>query len=287
MDLKEKLDNGKFIVLAETVPPKGVAISRIIENAVNIKDKVDAFVISDMNNAIMQMSSLACSAIFQGKGMETIMQICCRDRNRLALQADLLGAYGCGVKNIMAVTCQNLDLGDHHQAEAVDDINLLELLESIKNLQNGRDMADIELNGSPCFFTGSNLAALGSDISIELEHMKKKIDAGAEFFITSPIFDPADAMPFLEHADKEKCRIIPTVLLLKSLGMARYMERNVPHINIPKELIKRLQKSKDKSSECIKVASEILNSLKQSGFAGVLISTIGQDEFIPDIIPAY
>lgn len=285
MDIKEKLDNGKFIVLAETVPPKGVDISGIIENALNIKDNVDAFVISDMSNAIMQMSSLACSAIFQGKGMETIMQICCRDRNQLALQADILGAYGCGVKNLMAVTAQNLELGDHHQAKAVDDLTLLELLDAVNNLQNGRDMADSELKGEPPrFFTGSNLTAAGTDISVELEDMKKKIDAGAEFIITSPIFDPADAMPFLENADKEKCRIIPTVLLLKSLGMARYMDRNVSHINIPKELIKRLQKSKDKPAECIKIASEILDNLKQKGFNGVLISTIGQDELIPDII---
>ncbi|QTA78924.1 Methylenetetrahydrofolate reductase [Desulfonema limicola] len=284
MDIQEKLDNGRFIVLAEIVPPKGTDTSEIVENAVKIKDNIDAFVISDMTNAIMQMSSLACAGIFQSKGMETIMQICCRDRNRIALQADLLGACGWGIKNIMAVTGQNLELGDHHQAKPVDDLSLLELLEVIKTLQNGRDMADIEINGTPSFFTGSNLAAAGHDIDAEINDMKKKIDAGAEFFITSPVFDPADAMPFLENADKEKCRIIPTVLLFKSLGMARYMARNVPGINIPQELIKRLQKSKDKSGECIKIASEILGSFKQNGFDGVLVSTIGQNDLIPDII---
>jgi len=284
MELKEKLDNGSFIVLAETVPPKGVDISGIVENAAKIKDKVDAFVISDMSNAIMQMSSLACSAIFQRKGMETVMQICCRDRNRLALQADLLGAYGCGVKNIMAVTGQNLEIGDHHQTKPVDDINLLGLLEAIKTLQNGRDMADVEIKGAPRFLTGSSLTAPGKDIAVELEDMKKKIDAGAEFFITSPVFDPADAMPFLENAEKERCRIIPTVLLLKSLGMARYMERNVAYINLPQEIIKRLQKSRDKSAECIAIAWETLESVKQKGFSGVLVSTVGQDELIPDIL---
>lgn len=284
MGLKQKFDSGSFVVLAESVPPKGVDVSGILENALNIKDKIDAFVIPDMINSIMQMSSLACSAIFQSKGLETIMQICSRDRNRLALQADLLGAYGCGIKNIMAVTGLNPELGDHHQAKPVDDIDLFELLDAVGNLQTGKDMADIELKGSPEFFTGTGLTAAGIDIALELEDMNKKMESGANFFITTPIFNLEDAMPFLENAKKENAKVIPSVLLLKSLGMARYMDRNVSHINIPKELIKRLQKSKDKAGECIKITAELVDQAKQKGFDGILVSTVGQDELIPDIL---
>ena len=154
MRLQSKLKAGEFAILAEIEPPKGVDVSAMVTNAQKVKDRVDSFVVPEMSNAVMRMSALGGAMILQGKGMETVMQINCRDRNRIALQADLLSAYGCGITNVMAVTGQDPSFGDHHQARSVYDIDLLELLKVIGDLQQGRDMAGVELAGAVRSFDG-------------------------------------------------------------------------------------------------------------------------------------
>lgn len=286
MHFKRKLDAGEFAILAEMDPPKGIDVTNMMANAIRVKGKVDAFVVPEMSNAVMRMSSLGAATILQGKGLETVMQLNCRDRNRIALQADLLAANGCGITNVMAVTGEDPTFGDHHQARSVYDINLLELLQAISNLQKGKDMAGIDLTGSPEFLVGStvNAGAKGRSPELELEEMNKKIEAGAQFFITPPLFDLSSIEPFLKRVDLNKTAIIPTVLLLKSLGMARYMARNVDHVFIPDSLIQRIQKAPEKVRECVQIASEMVTTLKQEGFSGVLLSTIGWEHKLPDII---
>jgi len=286
MHFKRKLDAGEFAILAEMDPPKGVDVSNMVANAIRVKGKVDAFVVPEMSNAVMRMSSLGAATILQGKGLETVMQLNCRDRNRIALQADLLAANGCGITNVMAVTGEDPTFGDHHQARSVYDINLLELLQTISNLQKGKDMAGIDLAGSPEFLVGStvNAGAKGRSPELELEEMNKKIEAGAQFFISPPLFDLSAIEPFIKRVDLNKTTIIPTVLLLKSLGMARYMARNVDHVYIPDSLIQRIQKAPEKVRECVQIASETVTTLKQEGFSGVLLSTIGWEHKLPEII---
>ncbi len=286
MNLKRKLEAGEFAILAEIDPPKGVDVSNMVANAIRVKGKVDAFVVPEMSNAVMRMSSLGAATILQGKGLETVMQLNCRDRNRIALQADLLAANGCGITNVMAVTGEDPTFGDHHQARSVYDINLLELLQAISNLQKGKDMAGIDLAGSPEFFVGStvNAGAKGRSPELELEEMNKKIEAGAQFFISPPLFDLSAIEPFIKRVDLNKTTIIPSVLLLKSLGMARYMARNVDHVYIPDSLIQRIQKAPEKVRECIQIASEMVATLKQEGFSGVLLSTIGWEHKLPEIL---
>ena len=286
MHFKRKLDEGEFAILAEMDPPKGVDVSNMVANAIRVKGKVDAFVVPEMSNAVMRMSSLGAATILQGKGLETVMQLNCRDRNRIALQADLLAANGCGITNVMAVTGEDPTFGDHHQARSVYDINLLELLQAISNLQKGKDMAGIDLAGSPEFLVGStvNAGAKGRSPELELEEMNKKIEAGAQFFISPPLFDLSAIEPFIKRVDLNKTTIIPTVLLLKSLGMARYMARNVDHVYIPDSLIQRIQKAPEKVRECVQIASEMVTTLKQEGFSGVLLSTIGWEHKLPEII---
>jgi 5,10-methylenetetrahydrofolate reductase len=286
MNLKRKLEAGEFAILAEIDPPKGVDVSNMVANAIRVKGKVDAFVVPEMSNAVMRMSSLGAATILQGKGLETVMQLNCRDRNRIALQADLLAANGCGITNVMAVTGEDPTFGDHHQARSVYDINLLELLQTISNLQKGKDMAGIDLAGFPEFLVGStvNAGAKGRSPELELEEMNKKIEAGAQFFISPPLFDLSAIEPFIKRVDLSKTKIIPTVLLLKSLGMARYMARNVDHVYIPDSLIQRIQKAPEKVRECVQIASETVTTLKQEGFSGVLLSTIGWEHKLPEII---
>jgi len=258
----------------------------MVTNAMRVKGKIDAFLVPEMSNAVMRMSSLGGAMILKGKGVETVIQFNCRDRNRIALQADLLAAYGCGITNVMAVTGEDPSFGDHHQARPVYDINLLELLQAITGLQNGKDMAGIELSGSPEFLVGSTVyaGAPGKSPELEFEGMNKKIEAGAQFFITPPLFDLSAIQPFLKRVDLNQTKIIPTVLLLKSLGMVRYMARNVDHVFIPDSLIQRIQKAPEKVRECVRIASEMVTTLKQEGFGGVLLATIGWEHKLPEII---
>ena len=286
MHLKNKFDAGEFAILAEMEPPKGVDISGMVANAQRVKGEVDAFLVPEMSNAVMRMSSLGGAMILQAKGMDTIIQLNCRDRNRIALQADLLAAFGCGITNVMAVKGEDTSFGDHHQARSVYDIDLPELLQVITSLQQGKDMAGIDLSGSPQFLVGSTVdaGAKGKSPELVLEEMNKKIEAGAQFFITPPLFDLSAIESFLKRVDPAKAKIIPTVLLLKSLGMARYMLRNVDNVFIPDSLITRIQKSADKVRECTLIASEMVATLKKEGFSGVLLSTIGWENKLPQIL---
>ncbi len=286
MQLKRKFDAGEFAVLAEMEPPKGVDVSTMATCALKVKGKVDAFVVPEMSNAVMRMSSLGGAMVLQAKGMETVMQLNCRDRNRIALQADLLAAGACGITNVMAVTGEDPSFGDHFQARSVYDIDLLELLGAIDNLQKGKDMAGIELSGAPQFLVGStvNAGAKGKSPELVVEEMNKKINAGVVFFISPPLFDLSAIEPFMKRVDLKKAKIIPTVLLLKSLGMARYMMRNVDDVYVPESLLDRIQKSADKVRECTLIASEMVSLLKQEGFSGVHIATLGWEHKLPEII---
>jgi methylenetetrahydrofolate reductase (NADPH) len=286
MQLQRKFEAKQFAVLAELEPPKGVDTAQMIANAKRVKDHVDAFVVPEMSNAVMRMSSLGAAMILQRQGLETVVQVCCRDRNRIALQADLLAAYGCGIGNVMAVTGQDPSYGDHHKARPVYDIDIFELLHAIRDLQNGRDMAGVELAGAPKFVVGSTVdaGAKGKSPELELEEMNKKIDAGAKFFVTPPMFDIASLKPFMKRIDRDKTIIIPTVLLLKSLGMARYIARNMPDVYIPEELIERLRRAPDKVRECIQIAAELVKTFKREGFDGVLLATLGWENKLCEIL---
>ena len=286
MRLEQKLDAGQFAILAEMEPPKGVDITAMIAHGSLVKGKVDAVIVPEMSNAVMRMSSLGGAMVLQKKGLETVMQVCCRDRNRIALQADLLAAYACGITSVMAVTGEDPGFGDHHQARSVYDIDLLELLHAIQGLQDGKDMAGIELAGAPRFLVGSKIEAATRARSpeVELAAMKKKVDAGARFFITPPVFDLSVIDPFRKRFPDEKVNIIPTVLLIKSLGMASYMAANVSSIYVPETLIDRIQNAPDKVRECVRIATEMVAQIKSAGYAGVLIATIGWENKLPEIL---
>ena len=286
MRLKERLESGDFAILAEMEPPKGADITRMVSTATRVKGAVDAFLVPEMSNAVMRMSSLGGALVLQQRGLEAIVQANCRDRNRLALQADLLAAAACGVTSVMAVTGDDPSVGDHHQAKPVYDIDLHQLLDTIQQLHNGRDMAGVELAGAPSFLVGSTVTPTVREYHLdkEIQEMTYKQKHGVNFFITPPIFDLAAIRPFLNAIDTSRTHIIPTVLLLKSAGMARYMDRNIDHIKIPRETIQRIQKAGDKTRECLLIAKETIALLKKENFCGVCISTIGWEDKLPDIL---
>ena len=286
MHLQSKMEAGEFVLLAEMEPPKGADTAAMVRAARRVKEGVDAFLVPEMSNAVMRMSALGGAVTLRQSGMETVMQMCCRDRNRLALQADLLAASACGISAVMAVSGTDPRFGDHPEAQAVNDISVMELLEALQKLQSGRDLAGIELKGAPDFLVGSflNIHVKGEGLERELEAVEEKIRRGARFFITSPVFDTAALGPFMNRIDRKQVFILPTVLLLKSAGMARYMVRNVEHISIPESLIDRIQRGPDKVRECTRIAAETIQKLKSEGFGGVSISTIGWEDRLPDIL---
>ena len=280
MHLKCKFDNGEFALLAELHPPKGTDISRMVANIQPVQEKVDAFVVTDMCNGIMHMSALSSAMLLQSRGVETVMQVCVRDRNRLAVQADLLGANACGIMNLLAVTGEDPTFGDHQQASAVYDLDHLDLLYAIQGLQKGKDLAGKDLDGTPEFLIGStvNSNLKGQALELEIEKMHRRHEAGARFFVTPPVFDLTCLEAFSKRVDPKKYKIIPSVLLLKSLGMARYIERNLKHIYVPRTLIQRIQAVRDKSRECLRVTRELVTALKAEGFNGVQITTLGRED---------
>lgn len=286
MHLQSKMEAGEFVLLAEMEPPKGADTAAMVRAARRVKEGVDAFLVPEMSNAVMRMSALGGAVTLRQSGMETVMQMCCRDRNRLALQADLLAASACGISAVMAVSGTDPRFGDHPEAQAVNDISVMELLEALQKLQSGRDLAGIELKGAPDFLVGSflNIHVKGEGLERELEAVEEKIRRGARFFITSPVFDTAALGPFMNRIDRKQVFILPTVLLLKSAGMARYMVRNVEHISIPESMIDRIQRGPDKVRECTRIAAETIQKLKSEGFGGVSISTIGWEDRLPDIL---
>lgn len=286
MPLEKKLKSGRFLVIGEFEPPKGSDFSSMLKQANLSRGRLEAILVPEMANAVLKAGSLGGCAFFQKEGLETILQVCGRDRNRLALQADILSANALGVQNIMAVEGVDITYGDHPQAREVNDLNLLQLIEMIKRLENGRDLAGIELRGTPEFCLGStvNTGATGGMLEIELENLKKKIDLGVQYVITNPVFDLNRFKQFIKRIDTHRIKVIPTVLLLKSAGMARYIDRNVKGISVPADLIRGIQKAPDKIRECIRIAGETVSGIREMGLAGVSISTMGWEDKLPLVL---
>jgi methylenetetrahydrofolate reductase (NADPH) len=286
MSLREKMTAGRFVVLAEMEPPKGVDVGPMVMSAARLRGRVDALVVPEMAHAVMKMSALGGAVLLQGKGFETVMQVCCRDRNRLALQGDLLAAAALGIANVMVVGGETINHGDHHRAHPVRDIELVDLLDGMQKLGQGRDMAGIELTGSPRFFVGStvNASASGGLLDLELAELDRKIAAGAEFFVTPPVFDLGTLRAFMKRVGGRRAFIIPAVLLLKSVGMVRYMNRHEKEVKVSESITSRIQKAPDKVRECIRVAAELVVALKEEGYPGVYLSTLGWEEKLGEIL---
>ena len=286
MPLKEKILDGKFIVLGEFEPPKGADFDPFIKDANLARGRVDALVVPEMANAVLKASSLGGCACLEREGIESVLQVCCRDRNRLALQADILSAGALGVKNIMAVSGVETRFGDHPQARIVNDLDLMELIQAIQTLQKGKDMAGVELKGAPSLCIGStvNAGATGNLLDVEMENLEKMIAIGVDYVITNPIFDLRRFEQFIKRVDTQKIAVLPTILLLKSAGMARYIDRNIRGISIPPDITRGIQKAPDKVKECIRIAGDTLKQIKGMGMAGVLISTVGWESKLPLVL---
>ena len=285
MSFQERLASGQFVVLAEMNTPKGVNVSELVANSRKIKGRVDAIIIPDMDNGVMRMSALAGGALIQQQGMEAIMHVYGRDRNRMALQGDILAAHTLGIRNLVVVPGENILNGDHRDAMPVGDLDELALFEAIQSLQKGVDLAGFSLNGSPKFTTGCTLGAFADDKALdeELAKLEKKVAAGARFVVTPPVFDVERYAGSLKKVAALDVPVIATVFLIKSVGIARYLALNEPGAHISEELIRRIRKAPDRETECLKIAGETAAALKPL-VQGVKIETLGWEHKLPTIL---
>lgn len=285
MSFQKRLTSGEFVVLAEMNTPKGVDISELVTNARRIKGRVDAVIVPDMDNGIMRMSALAGGVLMHQQGVESIIHVYCRDRNRMALQGDILAAHVLGIQNLVVVHSEEMAKSDHRDAITVDDLDELELLGAVRTLQNGVDMAGFELNGSPSFTMGCTIAPSADDEAFEkeLSLARKKIEAGAQFIITPPVYDLDRFSEAMKAFITLGVPIIPTVFLIKSVGIARYLSTYEPGAYISEDVIKRIRKASDTETECLRIAGETVAGLKKVA-QGVHIITLGWEYRLPKIL---
>jgi methylenetetrahydrofolate reductase (NADPH) len=285
MSFQRRLASGEFVVLAEMNTPKGVNVSELVANARRIKGRVDAVIIPDMDNGVMRMSALAGGALIHQQGMEAIIHLYCRDRNRMALQGDILAAHLLGIRNLLVVPGEEMANGDHRDAAVVNDLDELELLGAVRSLQEGVDLAGFSLNGNPEFTTGCTLGTFADEQSLdtELANLEKKVAAGASFVVTPPVFDVERFAADLEKIAALNVPVIASVFLLKSVGIARYMALNEPGAHISEEMIKRIRKAPDRETECLLIAGETTAALKKL-VQGVKIETLGWEHKLPTIL---
>jgi 5,10-methylenetetrahydrofolate reductase len=285
MSFKEQLESRKFVVIAELQPPKGNHLSELFEQAELLKGRVDAINIPDLQNAIMRLGSLSVCTLLKAKGIETIFNLSCRDRNRLALQSELLNASALGLKNILILPGENPTLGDHFDAKPVFDLDMTGLLGAAKRLQEGYDLAGNELKGKPQFCMGTQipLRAKGHDQDLEVIEMERKIGLGVCFFLISSVYDVSLFESFAKKAAHFKVPIIAGVTLLKSAGMARYINKNMEGASIPEPVIDRLMKASNKQQASIEIAKETVHQLRPL-CQGIQIIPIGWEQLIPAVL---
>lgn len=278
----EVLRTKSFIITVELFPPKGTNVQPLLHKAQLLKGRVDAFNVTDNQRAVMRLGSLAICRLLKEQGCEPIMQMTCRDRNRIALESDLLSAAVLGVDNILILSGDHPTHGDHKEAKPVYDLDPVQLLKVARTLESGVDLVGKKLEGIPKFCLGAVANPMAEPLDLQLAMMEKKIEAGAEFFQTQPVFDFKVLETFLQRTEHFKVKALIGVFLLKSAQVAVFMKEKLG-LPVQDGYIKRLEKAQDSLGEGIKIAAEIITQMK-SYVNGVHIMALGLEEHIPEIL---
>lgn len=284
--LSEKLKSREFVVTGEIGPPKGVNIDAPLEEATTIlKDKVVAVNVTDNQSAVMRVGSMAICHMLKQRGIEPVFQMVTRDRNRIALQSDLLSAWVLGIENVLCLTGDHTSLGDHQESKTVYDLDSVHLLKAVTGLNEGRDLAGCELDGSPRFFPGAVVTPEYDPVELQIMKMQKKIDAGARFFQTQAVYDVNTFEAFMNKAGKFKVPVMAGIVVLKSAGMAKYMNENVAGVFVPEDMIQEMAVTdrKDRKKKAVEIAARIIMDLKPL-CQGVHLMPLGWDDTVPEII---
>ena len=284
---KEVLNSGKFVVTSEIAPPKGTNIEKMLHHIDLIKDRVDAINITDHQSSVMRFPSLGGCLTIRERGGEPILQMTCRDRNRLALQAELLLAHTRGIRNILCLTGDAIPVGDHKEAKGVFDLDSVQLLRAIRQMESGKDLGENELDGTVEFCAGAIVTPEANPIEPQLIKFEKKIDAGAEFFQTQAIYDLDNFARFTQYVRQFPVKMLAGIVLLSSARMAKYMTENIPGIFVPQYLIDELASAPkgEALNKGVEIAGRMIATLKKESICdGVHIMAIGKEEVVPDIL---
>jgi methylenetetrahydrofolate reductase (NADPH) len=288
MSLKSCLEAGKFAITCEVGPLKGTDTTEIEEVAGLLTGRVDAANVTDQQSSVMRLGSMATCHLIKEKGLDPIFQMTCRDRNRLALQSDLLSAHVLGIENVLALTGDLPALGDQPQAKPVYDLDSVQLLWTIQRLNEGFDINGNELQGKTNFFAGAVVtpeADTEAKRELQFYKMEKKIANGARFFQTQAIYDIETFSRFMKRVEGFKIPVLAGIIPLKSAAMARFMNKNVAGVFVPDELIDKMAKAEDKTAAGIEIAADLMKSLK-GVCQGVHLMAIGWEKKVPAILDA-
>ena len=286
---EEKLNSDEFLVTTEVGPQKGADCSEMVHHIKLLKDKVDAINITDHQSSVMRFPSLGGCLLVKELDGEPVFQVTCRDRNRLALQADLLLAYSRGITNVLCLTGDSVDVGDHKEAKPVFDVDSVQLLRLIRTMESGKDMVGNDLEGAPEFCIGASAHPAADSIEPQLIKFEKKVAAGAQFFQTQGIYELDSLRRFMQYASQFNVKILAGIIVMFSARMALYMNNNVPGIIVPQGIIdelanaekgKRLQKG-------IEIAVRTIKAIKEENLChGVHIMAVGKEAIVPQILEA-
>lgn len=287
LKLKERLHSGEFVITAEVGPPKGISLAETLHSADAFLRDTDAINVTDCQASVMRLGSLtACKALLDN-GHEPIYQLACRDRNRIALQSDLLSAAYFGIENVLLLTGDYTTLGDSPEAKPVYDLDSVSLLHAASELETGVDISGNKLTAPfPKFFKGAVVSPCSDSPDVQLRKMEQKIKAGAEFFQTQAVFESTKFASFMNDAKSFGVPVLLGVVILKSGNMARFMNKHIAGVNIPKWIIDKLDEDKDraKSGEAgLEIAKAIIHGCEDN-CEGLHIMSLGWEDKVPTLL---
>jgi 5,10-methylenetetrahydrofolate reductase len=285
MSLAEAFKQGRAVITAEVGPPKGIDIHEMLENAELLKGWVNAANVTDQQSSVMRLGSLAACHLIKDKGLEPIFQMTCRDRNRLALQSDLLSAAVLGIENVLSLTGDYTSLGDHPQSKPVFDLDSITLLQAAKMLEAGKDLAGKELKGSPHFFMGAVVSPASDPVEPQVLKMAKKVKAGAQFFQTQAVYEPKRFEAFMQSVKRMNVPVLVGIVPLRSAAMARFMNKNVSGIRIPDAIIDELDKAPNKAEKSVEISARLIKEM-MGMCQGIHLMAIGWEKKVPAILQA-
>ncbi len=289
-NLEKVLDSGGFAVTAEAGPPRGAVMSVVQRKGELLKTCCDALNVTDNQTAIARMSSISGCVILKQLGAEPIMQIVCRDRNRIAIQSDVLGAVALGIGNILCLTGDHQKFGDHPMAKGVFDLDSIQLIQTISQMRDeNKFLSGEKISGEVPVFIGAAENPYADPFDYRVMRLAKKVEAGADFIQTQAIYDVPKFAEWMKEVTKEgldkKTHILAGVIPIKSAGMARYMRDYVPGVSVPDEIVTRMEDAKDAKEEGLKICLEIIEQIKDiPGVHGVHIMAVGWEDMVPAIV---
>ena len=287
MRITELFDNGEFVVTAEVGPPKGMHLDHLVEEASTYLKGITAVNVTDNQSSVMRTSTLATCVALKNAGLTPIYQATCRDRNRIALQSDLLGAAAMGIDNILCLTGDHTRMGDHPGAKPVFDLDSVSLLYTASQLEKGYDLSGNELVGEPPKFAkGAVVSPISDSVDAQLAKMERKVMAGADYFQTQAVFEPEKFIKFMEAAKQFGKPVQLGVIIPKNAGMCKFMNRNVAGVHVPQDMIDALAADKERAKAGItgvEIAAKIIKECKPY-CQGVHIMALGWEAKVPQLL---